>query len=215
MFAVAAGLCASTSSFAQLGLPKLGGTNTSAQAGVDASASQDQLVTTYVAASSETMLGQSKMADALGLKDQAAELAAKAEALKSCSTKDCISDSTTVSEGDQKKIDEAQAKSTDVTDAAKATFSDGLKHYGLGLAGTVALKNSAMNFQQSAQAQITSASLLDKMSVTKKLAVGTYVATNLPGHIANLGSGLKSAVSFAQSHGIPVPTDATAALSGL
>ena len=94
-------------------------------------------------------------------------------------------------------------------------FREALGHLASGLLGTVKLKDAAANFQQSAQAQINSASMLEKMSVTKKLGPGMYVATNLPGHIANEGSGLKSAVAFAQTHNIPVPDDATAALKAL
>jgi hypothetical protein len=57
--------------------------------------------------------------------------------------------------------------------------------------------------------------MLEKLSVTKKLSAGTYVASNLPGHISALGSGLTKAIAFAQSHKIPVPDDATKALAGI
>jgi len=62
-FGVAAALCAtSSSSFAQLGLPKVGGSAPAPQGGVDASVSQDQLVKTYVAADSEALLVEAAIA---------------------------------------------------------------------------------------------------------------------------------------------------------
>lgn len=217
-YGVAAALCAiSGSSFAQLGLPKLGGSAPAPQNGVDASVSQDQLVKTYVAADSEALLGQSKMAEALGLKDKAAAAKAKADTLTSGAT--ITSDTLKQASQTQIEVSDAVSKAQTLggafSDESKAKFSDGLGHMGRGVLGTVKLKDAAVAFQQAAQSKISSASMLEKMSVTKSLAAGSYVATNLPGHITSLGTGLKSALSFAQSHNIPVPADATAALSAL
>jgi hypothetical protein len=202
-------------SFAQLGLPKFGGDAPTPQNGVDASVSQDQLVRTYAAADSETLRGQSKMAEALGLKDQAAAAKAKADALTSGATitSDTLRQASQTQMDVAEAVSKAQMQSNALSEDGKARFSEGLGHMGLGVLGTVKLKDAALAFQQAAKTQITSASLLQKVSVTRSLAAGTYVAANLPGHIINLGSGLKSAVSFAQSHNIPVPADATAALT--
>src|SRR5205823_6943023 len=112
-------------------------------------------------------------------------------------------------------ISKSLSEKVTLSEEGKTMFREALGHLASGLLGTVKLKDAAANFQQSAQAQINSASMLEKMSVTKKLGPGMYVATNLPGHIANEGSGLKSAVAFAQTHNIPVPDDATAALKAL
>jgi hypothetical protein len=202
--------------FAQ-GLPSIGGMNGAAPAGTDASASQDQLVRAYVAADVQTLLGQGKIAEALGLKDQAAEAAAEAAALQNggTATSDTLSKANDVST----QVDSAVAAKTNenaaLSDQSKAAYSEGLGHLGLGLLGTIALKDAAVNFQKAAQAQIGNASMLEKMSVTKKLAAGMYVAKNLPGHITRLGSGLKNAVAYAHSHNIPVPDDATKALGAL
>ena len=45
-----------------------------------------------------------------------------------------------------------------------------------------------------------------------KLQAGAYIVKTLPSSISNTTSTLSSAVSFAKSHGIEVPPDATAAL---
>jgi hypothetical protein len=215
---VAATLAAtSSSSFAQFALPKAGGSAPAPQGAVDASVSQDQLVKSYVAADSEALLGQSKMAEALGLKDKAAAAKAKADTLTSGATVtgDTLKGATQVQTDVADAVSKAQSEGGTLSAESKAQFSEGLGHMGRGLLGTVKLKDSAVAFQKAAQAKISSASMLEKMSVTKSLAAGTYVATNLPGHVTSLGSGLKSALSFAQSHNIPVPADATAALSAL
>jgi hypothetical protein len=218
--AVAAALCASAASFAQFSMPSMKGNSgsapaSSAPASGDVYASQDQLVKTYVAAASESLTGQSKMAEAVGLKDKAAEASARADAFKTGATvtSDDLKNATKVQTDVGDAIEKAIKEKLVLSEESKAKFGEGLGHLGLGLLGTVKLKEAATSFQQSAQAQINSASMLDKMSVTKKLGAGMYVATNLPGHISNEGSGLKSAVSYAQSHGIPVPADATAALN--
>src|SRR6266702_8130838 len=182
---VAAALCASSSSFAQLGLPKVGGGAPAPQNGVDAAVSQDQLVKTYVAADSEALLGQSRMAEALGLKDKAAAAKAKADTLTSGATvtNDTLKQATQVQTEVSEAMSKAQSQGGTFSAESKAQFSEGLGHMGRGVLGSVKLKDSAVAFQQAAQAKISSASLLEKMSVTKSLAAGTYVATNLPGHI--------------------------------
>jgi hypothetical protein len=45
------------------------------------------------------------------------------------------------------------------------------------------------------------------------LKTGAYIVKTLPGSISNTLSTLSNAISFAKSHGIEVPPDATAALN--
>jgi hypothetical protein len=205
----------SNSSFGQLGLPKVGGSPAAPQSGIDASVAQDQLVTTYVAANSQTLLGQSKMAEALGLKDQAAAAKAKADAFSggATATSDTLKQAGQIESDTADAISKAQSQNGTLSAESKTQYTEGLGHMGLGALGTVKRKDAAAAFPKLAQAKVSGASMMEKMSVTKSLASGTYVASNLPGHLTNLASGLKSAVSFAQSHNIPVPADATAALS--
>ena len=199
--------------FPKVGLP---GSDSAASApGTDTSASQDQLVRSFVNANAETILGQAKMAEALGLKDEAAKLTATAQTLKSSATNSSptLKDALSVSTDAQPMIEQEEKKAVELGAPAKQAYAEGLSHYALGVTGTVALKDSVAAFQKEAQAQITSASILEKVSVTRKLEAGTYVATSLPAHLGNLGSGLKSAVAFAQTHNVPVPVDATKALT--
>ena len=90
VLAFAAALGASAVGFAQFSVPNLTGNSSGTPASGDVYASQDQLVKTYVAAASESLQGQSKMADAVGLKDKAAEASARADAFQSGATLDGI-----------------------------------------------------------------------------------------------------------------------------
>lgn len=181
---------------------------------------QDQLVPTYVAADYQTILGQSKIALALGLKDQAAALAAAAQTLNTGATQssDTRKQADQAYTDNQADINERLKSSDALSDEFKPIFADGLAHLGLGVVATVKLKDAAINFQKTSEAQIRSASVMDNMSLPKKLARGMYVAVTLAfphcsGDSSRVTTDLSSAVSFAQSHGIPVPSDATTALS--
>ena len=186
-------------------------------ASADSSTTEDQLVQAYIAADYETLVGDSKIAEALGLGKEAVALAAAAQALKDGGTKD--------SGGSMGKADKAidAAKSvmeaalkkaaTNLVGPAKVTYAEGLLHLGRGVQGTMKLKAAAIAFGRDAQAQIKAATLAKKMAVMQKLTPGTYVATHIVGHISNVLNGLKLAVAFGQSHGVAIPPDATAALN--
>jgi hypothetical protein len=211
-------LATTSISFAQLpNLSKLGAGSSSSSSATapDSSISEDQLVQAYVAADYETLVGDSKIAEALGLDKEAAALAAAAQALNSGGPQDgsSMGKADKVLEAAKPVIEAALKKTANLIGQAKVTYGEGLVHLGRGVQGTVKLKAAAIAFGQEAQAQIKAASMVQKMGVIKKLAAGTYVATNIVGHIANVLGGLKLAVAFAQSHGISIPADAAAALT--
>jgi hypothetical protein len=180
----------------------------------DSSISEDQLVQAYVAADYETLIGDSKIAEALGLAKEAAALAAAAQALKG-GTQDSgsMGKADKALEAAKPVIEAALKKAANLIGQAKVTYAEGLAHLGRGVQGTVKLKAAAIAFGQEAQAQIKAATMVQKMAVVQKLAAGTYVATHIVGHISNVLGGLKLAVAFAQSHGVSIPADAAAALT--
>jgi hypothetical protein len=217
MMCIVTGLAVSHSSLAQIpSLPRIGSgsSSTSSTAAPDSSISQDQLVQAYVAADYEILIGESKVAESLGLNDKAAELAAAAKALNSGGTQDsgALQKADKVID-DAKPLIEAALKNANLVDQAKVTYAQGLSHIGRGIQGTVKLKAAAIAFGQQAQAQIKSASMLQKMAVTQKLAAGSYVATHITDHITNVITALKLTVSFGRSHGVSIPDDAAAALT--
>lgn len=182
--------------------------------GADAGAMQDQLSAAYGAAGKEVLLAQVNLAQAVGLKEVAAQAQATADALTSGATKDSLQEADKVQSEASKAIEAALKDGNTRMDAAgKAAYAEGMKHLGLGMLRYVGLRSNVMAFKDAAQAQLTSASIMDKMSLGSKLSTGTYIATELPGHVSRLSSTLQAATAYAKSHDIPVPKDATAALS--
>lgn len=201
---------APTLSVAQL--PKLpfgGGSNNSADSSGDAAAQQDQLVKAYVAADKEVLKAQAKMADAVGLKDRAAQLEATSDALGAGATKDSLEASETMqseaSQEIQAKLKEGNLK---LDAAGQKKFSEALGSLGRGIAKYAGLKGPIAQFQQS----LSGGGAAGLVSAASKLNAGRYIVTSTPGHVKNLSSTLSSAVTYAQSNKIPVPKDATSVL---
>jgi hypothetical protein len=189
-------------------IPSLGG-GSSSSGGGDAAAQQDQLVRAYVGADKEVLTAQAKMADAVGLKDRAAQLQATSDALGAGATKENLEASETMqSEASQ----EIQAKLKDgnvkLDAAGKKKFSEGLGSLGRGIAKYATLKGPIASFQSS----LTGGGVAGALGAASKLNAGRYIVGSTPGHVKNLSSTLSTAVSYAKSNDIPVPADATAAL---
>lgn len=184
----------------------MGGSKSSpaAQGGGDPVALQDALVKDYIAADREVLRGQSRMADALGLKQRAAMLAATADALTSGATKDNLSDADkAISEGNAEMA--ARMKENPEMDAAaKEQYRKGLTDTAKAIRTYVGMKSKFERFQSA----LSSASPM----VLPKLNAGSYIASSFPGNAKNLVSSLKMATEFAKSQRIDVPKDATAAI---
>ncbi len=195
--------------------PGSSGSSSNASTGADASAAQDQLARAYVAAGKEVLLAQSNLADAVGKKDLAAKAKATAEALSDGATKGNLQDSDKVQSEASSEIEAAlKDANTHIDAAGKASYADGMKHLGIGVLRYADLRSKVAAFKDAAQAQLGSASIADKMALTNKLATGTYIVSEAPGHLSRLGTTLQAAAAYAKSNDIPVPGDATAALSG-
>jgi len=208
--AIAAMFLAPALSVAQLPkVPSLGGGSSNSSGGGDAAAQQDQLVRAYVAADKEVLNAQAKMADAVGLKDRAAQLQATSDALGAGATKENLEQSETMqseaSQEIQAKLKEGNVK---LDNAGKKKFADGLGTLGRGIAKYAALKGPIANFQSA----ITGGGAAAALGAASKLNAGRYIVSSTPGHMKNLSNTLNTAVSYAKSNDIPVPSDATAAL---
>lgn len=183
------------------GLPQIPGMDNSSKdsGSPDLSGAQDQLVKQYVSASKSVLDGNSKMADALGLKEVAAKLRASGEALGEGSTKGSISDMNKVSSEGATNIAE-KLKNTVAMDAeSKAKFSSGMVSLALGMGKYVGMKGPFDSFQKG----LSTASPM----MLPKLASGAYIVSSLPGNVQNLGTALSSAISFAKSQNIEVPAN--------
>ena len=192
----------------------LGGDSDSAGS---AEASQEKIVQSYTEARTLVLGAQAELQEALGLKDEAAESRAHAEALGSGSV------------DGKKGLQEASGRSADADasiqekfDAGGAISDEGREHYINGLAlyiqGLVATKDMAgetADFGKQAQAELTSASMMQKGKLTKKLAAGTFLVSEIPSFTSRLAGNLQKLTAFAKSAGIPVPDDATDALAAI
>ena len=204
--ALAALALAPTLALAQFKLPSLGG---GSSGGADAEAQQDQLVRAYVSADKEVLVAQAKMADAVGLKERAAQLQATSDALGAGATQDSLEKSETMqSEASQEIQAKLKDGNTKLDAAGKKKFSEGLGSLGRGIARYATLKGPIANFQNA----VSGGGLTGALGAATKLNAGRYIVTSTPGHVKNLSDTLSNAVAFAKSNDIPVPADATSVL---
>jgi hypothetical protein len=189
---------------AQFSMPSLPGMGKSTGSG-DLSGSQDQLVRQYADANKTVLQANAQMADAVGLKEEAAAMRASSETLNDGATKGSLADADKVTSDTTRKLTEKLNDKTTVVDAeGKKKYTAGLVTMASGMVKYVAMKAPFQTFSSN----IKSASPM----MLPKLQSGAYIVSNLPGNAKNLGTALSNAVAFAKSHDIAVPKEATAAL---
>lgn len=180
----------------------MGGGSTSASSG-DPVAAQDKLVADYIDADKLVLAGQAKMAAALGLKKESADLQAKADGMQSNNVTN--KDDLAQSEAAAKAIEEAQAKQPTLDKDSKATYAAGIAGLVAGTLKYIALKDGV----QSLGSSISSASPM----ALPKLQTGVYLVKNFPTSAKNLVGAVQSATKFAKEQKIAVPADASKAMS--
>jgi len=182
---------------------------------IDSYAAQDGLVKQYTKAAIDIMDAQTMFADALGLKKEAAALAEEVEALKSGAVvdADAMERASATSSSAQDAIIAGTESSDSLSEEAKMSFAKGFVPYFSGLYETSKLSDSSSDFIAGAKNTISSASMMKKMKVTKKLSAGMYVAKEIPGFANSLYKSSKTLVSFAKSQGIDMPDDANMEIS--
>lgn len=175
-------------------------------AGVEKSgiAEQDKFVELYVIAQKATVEGLEKISEALDLKDQAALLAAEAQALESGATKGGLAHTDTLINDSQKAVQAKLAEQKTISAEAKVTFGKGLIPYVVGVGATVAMKDPAAALIK----RVNNASAFEKAVLVGRTRNTMAVATGLGAHLENLLQGARLIVEFARSNGIPVPADA-------
>lgn len=205
--AVAAGI--PSIAYAQFGLPSIPGLGKSS-AGVataDLGGQQDQLVRSYVAANKDVLTANSKMAEALGLKDSATASKATADALTEGATKDNL-DAANKEVGTSTDAVSAELKKGPKLDAAaKATFGVGLVSLVSGVSKYVGVGKNVSDISSG----LSSAPMMQ----LPKLQSAVFIVSKFPSSMASVSNALKNAIAFAQSNDIPVPADATKALASL
>ncbi|MDB5777401.1 MAG: hypothetical protein JWP38_3534 [Herbaspirillum sp.] len=202
--AVLGAFAAQANAFGLSDVPGMG-SKSSGSGSADLGAAQDQLVKQYVAGSKSVLLGNAGMADALGLKTQAAALRASGDSLSEGATKDNLADSAKVTSDGNKEM-AAEMKNTGPLDAqAKQKYVAGMLLLAQGMGKYIGMKGSLDSF----------ASGLKTVSpmMLPKLQSGAYIVTSLPSNMSNLGSALSNAVNFAKSQNIEIPADVTKSMN--
>jgi hypothetical protein len=203
--------CTMLSPLSMAQFPKLPGalSGLTGDSSSEATTQQDQLVKAYVDADKDVLKAQSKMADAVGLKERAAKLNAASDALGAGATKDSLEASETEQSEASKEI---QAKLKDgnlqMDEAGKKKFADAMGDLGRGITKYTKLKGPIANFQ----ATVTKGGAAGALTAVSKLGVGKFIITSAPSNLRNMSSTLSSSIAYAKSHDIPVPADATAAI---
>ena len=188
-------------------LKNLPGLGNAASTGGDVGGQNDSLVRGYVAANKDVLLANSQMADALGLKDQAAASKATADALTDGATKGNLEDANKAVSASTDAVAAEMAKGPKLDAAAKTKYQGGMAKLGQGMLKYIGLRQPAQAFSSS----ISQASPL----MLPKLQAGAYIVSQLPGGLSNLAASMKNATAFAKSNDIPVPDDATKAMASL
>ncbi len=184
----------------------LGSKLTGSRGGGDLAGQQTSLVRAYVAGDKDVLSSQSKLLVALGLKEQAATAQATANALGDGATAQNLEDANKAQSDHSQAIAEALKNQNATLDAqARQTYTQGLVLLASGLVKYTGMKQDVAGFSKGLSGPGT-------LQAGTKLQAGAYIAKSLPSSISNTTSTLSSAVSFAKSHGIEVPADATAAL---
>jgi hypothetical protein len=211
------GLLMSGVSNAQLNLKQfgIGGGDSSANAGAGAaSGGVSQLLQTYVGANQQVLSGQSSLASAMGLSSAAGQ-AQQAAGLLSGGTPS-VSQLTQVGSTQQSLsqiLTQAFAShasgGASTTPVNKQAFTDGLTSLGKGVSQYSSLQSGLGSL-----GQMNASSLLQSGLNPQTAQSASYIAQSAPGQLQSLMSTLNSAVQFASSHGISVPSIATSALKG-
>lgn len=147
------------------------------------------------------------MAAALGLEDEVAKARAAAEAITEGATRDSIEASNKAVSASTQAV-AARLATQPVLDAqSKAAFAAGLTALASGLTKYVAVGKGVKDMSS----HLSGASPM----MLPKLQSAVYIVKSFPDSMSNVSRALQNAVSYAQSHDIPVPADATQALSSL
>src|SRR5882757_5444747 len=179
-------------------MPSIPGFGGKSSGGPDLMVSQTSLVTSYVAASKDVLTSQSKMLQALGLKDQGAKAQAEADALNSGATTVNLESAASVQSESSKALSDALKASVPNLDAeSKKTYALGLGSLASGLNKYTGMRSNIDGFNGG----LAGASVLQ----APKLRSGAYIVKTFPGNMQRLTETMKNAVAFARAHGIEVP----------
>jgi hypothetical protein len=186
------------------GLPGVGSSSTS---GADLGAQQDSLVKGYAAANKDVLNGHALMEQALKISDDSVNAKATADALTDGATKDNLEAANKAVAASSDRVVAELAKAPKLDAEAKTTYARGLGSLATGVIKYVGVGKNVKDMGSS----LKTASPM----MLPKLSSAVYVVSKFPDSLQTVGKALKAAVDFAKNNDIPVPPDATSALSSL
>jgi len=194
---------------AQFSLPSIPGVTKggSAAPAAELGAEQDGLVRSYVAANKDVLTANSKMAEALGLKQEAAKLQETSDALTQGSTKDNLDSANTAITTSTDAVAAEMAKKPVLDAQSKAIF-------GAGLLSLVSGVNKYVGVGKNVKDMGTHLSGASPLQLPK-LQSAVFIVSKFPTSMSSVSTALSTAIDFAKNQGIEVPGDATAALANV
>lgn len=201
------------------GLPKIPsvGSEKSAASAVsieDALASQADLVKAYSKGVKFNLQTQGLMAEALGLKTEAAKLIAAAEGIQEGNVEGIEAtkaETAAVSETVEKKMSEG----SELSGESKKTVAKSLGTMALSLLSYRNAADKTQSSLQMAKSVIENAPMTQKLSAKNQLDSVLKVAPKIPGDLSNVVMTAKKYVDFAKSAGVAPPADLNTALGDL
>lgn len=170
--------------------------------------SAEAVVDHFVGSYGEVLAAQVKFSEAFDLQDQVALLQAEQKAISSGQIDtDALKKTKKISEEADRAIQEKMAAQPELSGASRATFTEGLVHYGKGL----------VTAKQTVDAAQGAASSLagNPLTMTGKARTGAYVAREVPGYFRNLQKSTQMVFDYGRRNHIEPPSDATSLLAGL
>jgi len=163
------------------------------------SVSAKDLLSLYVGSDVMVTSGQIKLLNAVGLKDKAASLEAKAKNLTSGATSESLEDTATEQTSANKALqDKLTSDKTPLTAEGKKQFSAGLIDLAKGVTGYVTMASSVSKYKPGMSDIGAAASSV------------IYIIKSLPATTDNLTNTLKNAIAYAKENKIDVPKEASA-----
>lgn len=176
--------------------------DSNAESAMSAEDSQAALVATFVETLLLVMTAQQRLQNALGNSEEAQALQLSIDDLSGECAQECLERTVEISTTASKSIAEKIAAQESLEADKKAMYVSALPYYIQGTLKAKDLATEASSWSQQSLADIRGAGLMGAAKLRTKLAVGTFVASNLPALVKNWGESTALVLNFAKSNDI-------------
>lgn len=191
---------------AQLGLPKLPGVSNGSAPSVQSS----DFLATFLEARIEMNTAELRLAEALGLDEEATRLRAEADRLAQGSvTTQQARESVTTSREAQAAMTEKINSGAELDAASKAKLAEALPPLAIGTFLTTKLPDQASQYANQLQAEADSAGMMQKASAARRAAAAARLAGDMPGFVSTTLNNYRTIINFSRENDVPIPDNAT------